>query len=452
MDGLYSRMKSKFRRKLVLLLAVCSVIAQITVLSLHAEDAPDLSHSKNVYLYNITASSLMLAKNADEIIYPGPTVKLMTAAVAIDCLGNNLNKVITIKEEVIDEVQGNNINLQAGEEVTVLQLLNALIIGNSNDAAHVLAVESAGSVGAFVILMNERAQSVGAKNTFYTNPTGLPDEEMVTTVSDTAKIAIYLNRYNIFTEIANKEYYILEETNKSSERKIFNRNYFINTNTEYIYYSPYVTGMNAGYTDEAGYCVVATSYYGSSQYLCIVMGADNDDNYIYSFYDAGLLLNWAYTNFSYMTVLKSSEIICEIPVSLSSQTDRIAVMPETGIDLYLPNDTDIDTDITISWLLNVTDLTAPVEKGVVVGQVTVLYNEKIVGQVDLVTKNAIPRSDTLYMISLVKRFVSTTGFKLGLTAAVIAAVVYIFANAVIRGRKQRREEARRRESERKTLK
>ncbi len=392
-------------------------------LSVSAEEAPDLSHSYCAYLYNITSGTVLLEKNAKEIIYPGPTVKLMTAAVAIDCLGNDLNKIITINQSIIDQVSGNNINLQDGEEVTVLQLLNALIVGNANDAALALAYAAAGSSGAFVMLMNERAEALGCKDTFYTNPTGLPDEEMVTTTEDTAKIAVYLNRYNIFTELANKEYYLFAQTNKSRERKIFNRNYFINTNTEYKYYSPYVTGMNAGSTPEAGYCVVATSFYGNSQFLSIIMGADADDEYIYSFRDAGRLLYWAYTNFTYITVLKASEIICELPVSLSSATSTIALMPEYGIDLYLPKDTVIEDEIRISWQLTEDSLTAPVEKGTAVGRVTVLYQGEVLRQVDLVTKSDIPRSEVMYMLDMVKNVVTSAKF--------IAVVVIIAAAALL---------------------
>lgn len=409
-------MMNRLKRTILIVLTAAMMMSFMS-LAVSADEAPDLSHSYCAYLYNITAGTVLLEKNSKEIIYPGPTVKLMTAAVAIDCLGNDMNKVITINQSIIDQVSGNNINLQDGEEVTVLQLLNALIIGNANDAAIALAYAAAGSSGSFVMLMNERAQALGCKDTFYTNPTGLPDEEMVTTTEDTAKIAVYLNRYNIFTEIANKEYYLFSQTNKSRERKIFNRNYFINTNTEYKYYSPYVTGMNAGSTPEAGYCVVATSFYGNSQFLSIVMGAESDEEYIYSFRDAGRLLNWAYTNFTYMTVLKASEIICELPVSLSNQTNTIALMPEYGVDLYLPKGTVVEDEVKISWQLTEDSLVAPVEKGTVVGRVTILYQGSILKQVDLVTKSDIPRSDVLYMINMVKKVVTSWSF------IVVAAVI-----------------------------
>lgn len=447
-------MKYFFKKGISLLLAVFALIVPLCLTANASEsfEMPDLSHSKNVYLYNITADTLMFSKGADEIIYPGPTVKLMTAAVAIDCLGGNLNRIITIREDVIDEVRGNNINLRPDEKVTVLQLLNALIVGNSNDAAIVLAVEAAGSVGAFVIKMNELAQKLGASNTFYTNPTGMHDDDMVTTISDTAKIAMYLNRYDIFTEIAQKEFYILEKTNKSRERKIFNRNYFINTQTEYIYYSPYVKGMNAGATEEAGYCVVASSEYRNSEYLCIVMGSESDDNYIYSFRDAGLMLTWAYRSYAYRTVLKSSDIICSVPVRLSSQTDTIAIMPSVGIELYLPNEAVVGKDVTISWLLDIDELTAPIEENTVVGKVTLLYENKVVGQTDLVTKTAVARSDYLYIMSLAERFFKSPAFIVIAVLIVISTIGYIAFSVVTNTRRQRQIKARQEMSEKKIIK
>jgi D-alanyl-D-alanine carboxypeptidase (penicillin-binding protein 5/6) len=224
-----------------------------------------------------------------------------------------------------------------------------------------------------VILMNKKAKELGARDTFYTNPSGVHDPDMLTTAADTAKIALYAGKHSIFKEIAKLDVYIMRPTNKSKERRIYNRNYFIATNAEYKYRSESVTGMNAGSTEEAGYCVVATSFYDNSEYLCIVMGAERDEEYIYSYVEAAKLLDWAYNNFDYITVLSASEVICEIPVKLSAKMDYVTLMPQESIKLYLPDDVSIKDDITLNWSLNETELVAPVSEGQIVGVLTAIY-------------------------------------------------------------------------------
>lgn len=426
-------MKTMKRRITAFILAAAAIM--LLCLPSFAEDAPELSHTSCAYLYNITSSTLLYSKNPDIAISPGPTAKLMAIAIIIDALGDNLNREITITKAMLKGVRGNNINLQENEIVTVLQLLSALIVGNSNDAAHVLANVVAGSIDAFVVLMNQKAKEIGAVNTVYMNPTGIFEVGMTTTISDTAKVALYLYKYNIFREIACLQYYILAETNESRERKIYNRNWLINTDTEYIYYARNVNGMGAGYTDESGYCLAASSYYNNTEYLCVIMGAEKDDDYYYSFKYANDLLYWAYENFTYMTVLKASEIICEVPVALAAKTTSIALMPEHGIDLYLPKDTDLST-VSYSWALNTNGLTAPVEEGEKAGVLTVLIDGDIAGQVDLVTKSAIPLSDTKRIMSIVENFISSFAFKLTASLIAAAAVIYILINSIVRYRRE----------------
>ncbi|MHB1150920.1 MAG: D-alanyl-D-alanine carboxypeptidase family protein [Eubacteriales bacterium] len=425
-------------KKLMILFITAALLIPLFNINIYAIDEPELSNAACAYLYNITSEKLLFTKNQDVKIAPGPTVKLMTVAVIIDLLREDLERTVTVKREMLRGVSGYNINLQREEELTVNELLHALIVGGANDAAAVLAITAAGSIDAFVLLMNEKAREIGAANTFYTNPSGLDDPEMVTTIADTAKIALYINKHSIFKDIAKLEYYTIRKTNKSRERKIFSKNFFIATNTEYIYHSRYVTGMNAGNTKEAGYCVTATSIYKNSEYLCIVMGAEKDEKYIYSYIEAEKLLQWAYKNFAYMTVLSPAEVICEIPVRLSANMDYVTLMPEEGIDLYLPTDINIAEEVTLSWSLDETELVAPVSEGQIVGLLTVIYNDEIVGRINLVTKSSIARSEPLYLLSLVEALAATAQFRYTIIAVIAFAVFYVLINSVVRYNKAKR--------------
>lgn len=433
-------------KKLMMLLVTAALILSFFGTDLYAVETPVVTNAACAYLYNITADKLLFTKNPDIKIYPGPTVKLMTAAVIIDLLREDLDRTVTVKREMLRGVSGYNINLQREEELTVEELLHAMIVGGANDAAAVLAITAAGSMDEFVLLMNEKAKEIGALDTYYTNSYGLDDPEMLTTIADTAKIALYVNKHSIFKDIAKLEYYTLRKTNKSRERKIFSKNYFIATNTEYIYRSRYVTGMNAGNTQAAGYCVTATSLYKNAEYLCIVMGAEKDEKYIYSYIEAAALLQWAYKNYAYKTVLSPAEVVCEIPVRLSADMDYVTLMPEQGIDLYLPADIDIKEEVSLSWSLTETELVAPVSEGQVAGLLTVIYNGEVIGRINLITKNSIARSELLYILSLLRELAATKPFRYTVSAIIVSAVVYVLVNSVVRYNKAKRNRRRRNEA------
>ncbi|MDD4774321.1 MAG: hypothetical protein PHZ09_12095 [Eubacteriales bacterium] len=411
-----------------------------------ALDNPVVENAACAYLYNITSETLLFTKNPDAVIFPGPTVKLMTVAVIIDVLREDLDRKVTVTREMLRGVSGYNINLRRDEVITVDELLHALIVGGSNDAAAVLAITAAGSIDAFVLLMNKKAKEIGATNTWYTNPSGLHDPEMVTTIADTAKVALYINKFGIFKDIARLEYYTLNATNKSRERRIYNRNYFIATNQEYIYRSGYVNGMNAGSTPQAGYCVTATSYYKNSEYLCIVMGAERDDDYIYSYVEAAKLLSWAYTNFTYITVLSPAEVICEIPVKLSAGMDYVTLMPESGIEMFLPNDVNLKEEIILNWSLSETELIAPVSEGQVTGLLTVIYKDEVIGRINLITKSNIARSQPLYLLSLLRTFIATEYFRRTVIVIIISSVIYVLINSVVRYNKAKKRRQKRRQN------
>ena len=124
---------------------------------------------------------------------------------------------------MLSEVAGNRLGLKADEVVTVRDLIYALITGCDNDGAYCLAYLACGSVSAFVEQMNAKAAVIGAHNTHYTNPTGLHDEKMKTTITDTAMIAKYAWSLPLFAEASSTQKYVMEATNSSETRNIYRR-------------------------------------------------------------------------------------------------------------------------------------------------------------------------------------------------------------------------------------
>ena len=127
---------------------------------------PVIDHCIGAYLYNFENDEVLYSVGADERVYPTSTVKLMTGIVAIEELGDDLSRQVTITAEMLSKVVGNNVGLLAGEVVTVEQLLYAMLVNSANDAAMVLAYAACGSVEAFVERMNEKANTLGAYDTY----------------------------------------------------------------------------------------------------------------------------------------------------------------------------------------------------------------------------------------------------------------------------------------------
>lgn len=402
-----------------------------------ALEDPEVSGCTSAYLYNIENDKVLYELNADSIVYPVSSAKIMTGIIAVEQLGARLNETITVTEDMLKNVYGNNIKMSAGEKVTVKDMLYACISNCSNDAAHVLAVTAAGSVEAFVQMMNERAGQLGAKNTFYTNPTGIHDDNMKTTARDVALISKHALSLPLFAEAAASKSYEMPATNMSQERVLYSRNALVSKKYDPSYYLDKATGLNVGYTPQGGYCIAASAADGELTYIAVVMNASkNEDEEIMSYKNARELFTWAFKSYGYTEVLSQKSVMYEIPISLSSATDHVIAQPASELSAYLPSDID-KNDIVYQKTLNVEELTAPVKKGDVIGSVVVSYEDKILGSADLVCASDVDRSNFLYILSQIETFTGSRFFRGTLISIVVLSVLYVLGNAFYRARKNR---------------
>ncbi len=388
---------------------------------------PEIVNVNAACVYNIENDTYIYEHDADDVIYPASTVKLMTAIVAIEALGNDLTREITVNGGALVGVEGNRVALKNGEVLTFENLLYALICGCANDAANALAFEVAGSVEAFTILMNEKAKEIGALNTHYTNATGMHHPNMVTTARDTAIIATYAYNLAPICEMASVEKFVIPPTNKAKERTVFNKNHYFSTNMEYLYIWKIPRGLNAGYTPEGGHCLATTATRNGLTYVVVCMGAVDDGKYIYSYTEAADLIKWAFNAYSTTKVLATSSLVCEVPVRLSSTVDSIGLYPAENIELFLPNGIDVSKDISLKWELNREAFTAPVSEGEIGGTLTVAYNGHNLGTYDLITKSSVSRNNFLYVFDLMYDFIISSAFTTVIICAAGFALLYLLA-------------------------
>ena len=412
--------------------------------SFAVSEIPDMSSAKAVYLYNVEQKKAMAEKDADLEVYPASTTKLMTGLVALDALSARLSETVTITEEMLKGVTGNNIKLKVGERVTVVDLLYGTLCGGANDTASALAFTVAGSIENFVALMNKKAEALGAIDTHYTNVSGMHDPAMVTTAYDTFLIAKAASENSIFTEITSESRYQMPKTNLSEERNVYNKNYLISRYSETKYYNKYAKGLNSGSTTQGGYCLAACTEKDGQTYICVVLGAEEIDGNICSYTIANDLIDWAYSSYGYLEVLSKDRLVCEISVELSEDVDHVTLQPADSLTVFLPLNVDMEKDLVYSHKVTSPSLEAPVEEGQVAGFISVELNGEVLGTVDLVTMNKVDRSEFLYGLKRIRDFTTSRPFIITAVTFAVLFVVYIFVTAFFRGEPNRRRHHRRR--------
>jgi len=461
-------MLSEFVSKIKMCRVLSLLLSAVTVLSVMAAslsavtfevsalEDPVIERARNVYLYNIENEQLLFKQNSDQLIFPASMVKIMTAILAIENLGERWDETVTVPSEAVEAARGNatKINLKAGEEVTVGDLISSIIVGGANDASCAAAILVSGSIDRFIKLMNDRAVELGALNTHFTNCTGIHDDRMKSTLEDMALISLHAYHLTRFIDASSLERYVMGPTNLTKGyRYIVNRNYFVSNTVVYKYYNPEVVGLNAGSTTAAGNVVVAIAAREGVTQLVMVAGGESENIYgidpetglekvvdttNYAYVEAQKLLDWSFDNYDYINVLSPAKIICEIPVRMSSKVDHVTLLPEVGIIQYMPSDINPNADIAFDWTLDEQYLTAPVERGQVVGKLKLYYDGTVLEEVNLVAQNTVDRDEWMYLMSAVLDFMKKPGFIAIVVITVLLFAGYIALVAYLRGRAQKK--------------
>lgn len=441
---IYNKMKKKF---LLTVIAIILIISALPISSA-AKEAPALSYTTHCAVYNIENNKICFEQNADERMSPSGTVKMMTALLAIEHFGGELEQKITVEGSWLSDVGGHTVGFSAGEVLKARDLLGALLVGSGNDAAYIIANVVSGSTEAFIAKMNEKAAVLGMNDTHYTNPAGTDDEDMYTSVRDTVKISAAVAAISSYTELSSQRSYVIDVTNKSNMRNIYNRNHFVSNyyNTRYVDSS--ISGLIASSSSKSGWCI---STFGRSEsglgYIVVVLGANDPDPetaseeeknkfFASGYEDSYRMLKWAYENFGYYTILDTSSMVCEVPVKLSSKVDHVILLPTERLVSFLPLDTD-SSQIRKEWELTTDELKAPISKGQVVGKLRVFMGDEQIGETELIAKNNVDRSNILMIKDSVVDFLTRPLTIIVIVLVILAAVAYAVLSARYYAKKNR---------------
>ena len=258
--------------------------------------ASDISSEAAVVMEN-TTNTILYSKNADEVLFPGSTVKIMTCLLALE--NTQLTDEVTMTATGVSGVTdgGASISSQVDEVFTVEQCLYAIMVASANDIALQIAEHVGGSVDGFVQQMNTRAQELGCTNTVFTNPTGLPDENQHTTAHDMALITKAAIDNESFRAIAETTSYTIPATNVSGGERVLTNNFSMLNNTNASYYQ-YCLGGREGYTEASGSTLVCGAEKNGVSLIAVVLQGASGTTAA----EAVSLLNYGFDNFQLLSL------------------------------------------------------------------------------------------------------------------------------------------------------
>lgn len=222
-------------------------------------------------VYDVDAQRVLFKRNEEEALPPASLTKLMTALLVLE--QGDLNARVTV--EAGDLIGGATMGLQAGESLTVEQLLRGLLIPSGNDASMVLARHLSGSVAAFVDRMNERAAELGLAQTYFVNPHGLDADAHLSSAMDLLVLTQQLLAYSLFREI------VATSSAEVAGHALQSTNQLLET-------FPGADGIKTGTTTAAGECLIASITRDGRRLLIVILGSDDrygDARALYAAYE-----------------------------------------------------------------------------------------------------------------------------------------------------------------------
>lgn len=385
-------------------------------------------------LIELSNGQVLLEQNADAQVYPASLTKIMTCMLTLE--HGNLTDVVTVSSTALQNLDaaGSTAGLLEGEQLTVEELLYCMMLSSANEACNVAAEYVAGSVDAFVEMMNEEAAALGCTGTHFANPHGLHDANHYTTARDLSLITMEALKNETFRTITSTVTHTVPATNLSEERQLFTTNLLETPNTDYYY--EYAAGVKTGFTTPAGRCLISTAQKPDSDLhlLSVLCGAAEEN---LNFTETEALFEWGFDNFAFATVLEANPVT-EVPVFMSAGSDAAVVAASEEITAVMPIDYDETQIVRDIQLTSPDGYEAPISKGQVLGTVTIRYQGAELGTVDLVAITDTPRSEIAASAASTRSFVADHFWLLLIGAVVLLFVLYLVVNNVRRARRRRR--------------
>lgn len=328
-------------------------------------------HAKSAALY--AANGQMLYEfNADEQLQPASVTKIMTMLLAMEALERGevtLDTMITGSEYACS-MGGTQIWLEPGEQLSLNDMLKAIAVGSANDCAVAVAEHLAGTEAAFVERMNARAAELGCSGTQFINANGLDGigQKTMTTARDLALISCELLKHPKILDYTG----IWMDTVRGGKFGLANTNKMLKSYQG-------LTGLKTGYISEAGFCISASAERDGLSIVAVVMAAPTKEDRMA---DATALLNYGFANFAVYT--PPADVLRPVPVKLGKTDTVPPAMESSSLVIEKAKAAELETTLDLPETL-----TAPVEQGQTIGELTVSSGGETVLRVPLTAAEAV---------------------------------------------------------------
>ena len=320
-------------------------------------------------LMEVTTKRVLMYEQAHERLPMASTTKVMTAILAIEHCG--LDELVKTPDEAYG-VEGSSIYLGNGESLSMEDMLYGLMLRSGNDAAVAIAIHVGGSVEGFVSMMNEKARELGAINTNFVTPNGLPAQEHYTTAYDLALITAYAYQNEDFVRIASSQYH--RTSTGDVARSMKNKN-------KLLWEYEGSLGGKTGFTKAAGKCLVFAAERDGMRLVGVVLNAPD------MFNDAKSLLNSGFSSYRMETVAREGDTLAQINVSSG---EKYLLEVAAAQDIIIPVSVQGEK-LNMAVSLG-TNAVAPVQAGEKLGCVHVRSGETDIGEYALIAKHGVKKA------------------------------------------------------------
>lgn len=336
--------------KKIILLIIFAVLFSVTAFA----DFDDISAQRAI-LYCCDTGDVLFEKNADEKSLIASITKIMTAIVVIE--NEDLDKTVSIKPEWCG-LEGSSMYLEAGEKISIRQLLTGMMLASGNDAAHALACITAGSDENFAKLMNDKAADLGMDATHFDNPHGLDSENHYSTARDMAILAAYCMQNEDFKHIV------------STKSAVIGEQTFVNHN-KLLWNVDGCIGVKTGYTSNAGRTLVSCVEKDGMTLICVTLNAPDDWNDHMSLYES------AFAQYK-LAGFEKNEPVMKVPL-ISATKSGVYLAPENSAYVLCKSEDDIKIVTETQRMFF-----GGVMKGTYAGKIKLYINDTLAAEENLV--------------------------------------------------------------------
>ena len=325
---------------------------------------------------------VLAEQNKDVPLPMASTTKIMTALIVLE--NSDIGETAATPDEAVG-TEGSSIHLAKNERMSVIDLLYGLMLASGNDAAVALAVHTAGSVSAFVDMMNARAAELGLEKTHFVTPNGLHDREHYTTAYELCLIAREALKNETFRTIVSTKYYTASSGDRP--RTFKNKNSLLWTCRGAF-------GVKTGYTSAAGRCLVFGAERDGMTVIGVVLNCRP------MFETASKLLDAAFEEYTVETIVRAGE--AQKPVIIENGAEKLLEV-ETKHSIISVMRRSSRKQFRIETVI-FEGVSAPVERGETVGELRVYDGCTLVGSTDLIASRDMRERDFLFWWRLLLPF------------------------------------------------